>query len=306
MSEGEIEMKTKELVRVFSLLLKLEELIGERAWRFYEELITEKRALWLQENRKNYASIDSQLERAFKAFYEGKLGLNLKRDCELIEASEKRIIARWRNPCPVLEACKALGLDTKKVCKLCYEGPARAFMKRIAPNVFFSRNYSHLRPRANSCEEVLELVSQAEWMERFLKEESINGELIKTGEVKSVEQAAREVGCERSEIIKSLVLVDEKSLPVVFIVRGDCKLDLSKARQIAGVVRFASPSEVLELTGFEVGGVPPLGHYCRLYVDAKVLEKESVYGGGGDSEHLLKLSTNEFKRFNARFVEVAK
>jgi tRNA(adenine34) deaminase len=67
---------------------------------------------------------------------------------------------RWRNPCPTLEACQKLGLDTQVVCKLAYEKPVQAMLSRLDPRLKFTRNYGALRPVSPYCEESIELIDR--------------------------------------------------------------------------------------------------------------------------------------------------
>ena len=55
---------------------------------------------------------------------------------------------------------------------------------------------------------------------------------------------------------------------------------------------------VLELTGFEVGGVPPFGHNhtIRTLVSARVLAFSEVYTGGGAHNRVLKVAPSEILR----------
>jgi len=63
------------------------------------------------------------------------------------------------------------------------------------------------------------------------------------------------------------------------IVDGESKVSLEKIKRHFGEVRLATPEEVRKITGFEVGGVPPVGIEVKTTVDPKVLENEFVIGG---------------------------
>jgi len=56
--------------------------------------------------------------------------------------------------------------------------------------------------------------------------------------------------------------------------------------------------QVVELTGYPVGGVPPFGHRSTIPVllDRSVLALAVIYGGGGDDRTMLKISTRELLR----------
>ncbi|MCD6403685.1 MAG: hypothetical protein J7L59_00675 [Nanoarchaeota archaeon] len=91
-----------------------------------------------------------------KIFYEIYLGLKIGKDGEIVELCKSKLVTRWWNFCPVLEACKKLGLDMRIVCRLAYHRPVEFFLKHIDPRLRFDRNYEKIRPHAPYCEEIIE------------------------------------------------------------------------------------------------------------------------------------------------------
>jgi len=88
----------------------------------------------------------------------------------------------------------------------------------------------------------------------------------------TAEQAARAVGAQLGQIVKSLVFVtarDDGALePILCLVSGPNRVDLARLGAFIGRsdVRKASAREANELTGFVIGGIPPFGHERRLRV----------------------------------------
>ena len=86
------------------------------------------------------------------------------------------------------------------------------------------------------------------------------------------EEAARAVGAELGQIVKSLVFVAAadggEPDPVICLVSGPNRVDLARLAAVLGRpdVRRASAKEANELTGFVIGGIPPLGHPGRVRV----------------------------------------
>ena len=78
---------------------------------------------------------------------------------------------------------------------------------------------------------------------------------------RTVPEAARAVGCEQAQIVKSLVFRTASDGPLLVLVPGDRQVDLAKlAREAGEPVERAPAAWVRERTGFAVGGIPPLGH----------------------------------------------
>ena len=85
-------------------------------------------------------------------------------------------------------------------------------------------------------------------------------------------EAAAAVGAELGQIVKSLVFVsprDDGTLePILCLVSGPNRVDLNRLAAVLARadVRRATAREANELTGFSIGGIPPIGHTTRLRV----------------------------------------
>ena len=62
--------------------------------------------------------------------------------------------------------------------------------------------------------------------------------------------------------------------------------------------RIAEADEMMELTGYPVGGIPAFGYEATFLMDPKVLENEKVYSGGRSTTALTYMSTKEIQRVN--------
>ena len=133
----------------------------------------------------------------------------------------------------------------------------------------------------------------------------LNAEILEIGRpVKTVKQATRETGVKPRQVIKSLVVICEKE-PLLVIVDGESKVSMKKLEELFGNCRLAKPEEVKRLTGYEVGGVPPVGVPLRTIIDPKVLENEYVIGGGGAIDRLLRIEPKKIVEYQkAEIVEV--
>jgi len=78
-----------------------------------------------------------------------------KEDCLIVEMKEKKLVTRCKNKCPILDLSLFLGIDTKISCKRISEGPCKYFLRKMDKNIIFRRNYDHIRPYKNDCEETI-------------------------------------------------------------------------------------------------------------------------------------------------------
>jgi prolyl-tRNA editing enzyme YbaK/EbsC (Cys-tRNA(Pro) deacylase) len=119
--------------------------------------------------------------------------------------------------------------------------------------------------------------------------------------VKTVAQAAQALGVSPAQIAKSVVFMAEDR-PVVVLAPGDAKVvDRLVVDHVGGVrnrFRLARPAEVLEATGYPVGGVPPFGYPrpVRTLIESRLLENDRVIFGGGSDRALLEVAPDDVKR----------
>jgi prolyl-tRNA editing enzyme YbaK/EbsC (Cys-tRNA(Pro) deacylase) len=78
-------------------------------------------------------------------------------------------------------------------------------------------------------------------------------------------EAAVAVGAELGQIVKSLVFVipgGDGPEPLLCLVAGHNRVDLARLAAVTGAadIRRASAREAHDLTGFAIGGIPPIGH----------------------------------------------
>jgi prolyl-tRNA editing enzyme YbaK/EbsC (Cys-tRNA(Pro) deacylase) len=97
-------------------------------------------------------------------------------------------------------------------------------------------------------------------------------------------EAAAALGCELSEICKSLIFAAD-GVPVLVLMDGASRVDLDRVREALGAERVtrAKADVVRETTGYAIGGVPPFGHRTRTRVlaDRSLLDHDVVWAAAG-------------------------
>jgi prolyl-tRNA editing enzyme YbaK/EbsC (Cys-tRNA(Pro) deacylase) len=111
----------------------------------------------------------------------------------------------------------------------------------------------------------------------------------------TAESAALAVGAPQGSIVKSLIfLADEE--PLLVLVAGDQRADVKRLRAVLGLskrrLRIARLDEVLAHTGFEVGGVPPVGHKppLRTLIDSTLGRFETVWAAAGSANAVFPIA----------------
>jgi prolyl-tRNA editing enzyme YbaK/EbsC (Cys-tRNA(Pro) deacylase) len=115
----------------------------------------------------------------------------------------------------------------------------------------------------------------------------------------TAQAAALAIGCETSQIVKSLVFICDGAA-VLALVPGDRRADAAKiaAAAGAGYARMARPDEVVAATGFEPGAVAPFPapNVARVLLERELLLQEIVWIGAGTSRHMAGLAPMDLLR----------
>ena len=110
--------------------------------------------------------------------------------------------------------------------------------------------------------------------------------------------AARAVGCDVAQIVKSLVFVADGE-PVIALVSGADRLDPARLAAAVGatVVRRADGDEARAATGFAIGGVPPIGHArsMTILMDERLLTYDFVWAAAGLPDAVFKVPPRELQ-----------
>ncbi len=116
---------------------------------------------------------------------------------------------------------------------------------------------------------------------------------------KTADDAARAIGCDVGQIVKSLVFMADDR-PVMAFTSGSNLVDEAKLAEIVGAVSVhrATPEEARTATGFAVGGTPPFGHPERLtcVVDNDLLAWAQIWAAAGTPDSVFPLSPADLLR----------
>lgn len=141
-------------------------------------------------------------------------------------------------------------------------------------------------------------------IEEYLKAHDLINQGLKIHTFESsthtAEEAAELLQCRLSQIVKTIIIIvetEEKNIPMLVIVPGTKKLRQRAVRKLlkeqlnldAIDSRLATKDEVLTITGYPVGGVPPISLTITSLIDQDVPSEEIVFGGGGTSTSIIEI-----------------
>jgi prolyl-tRNA editing enzyme YbaK/EbsC (Cys-tRNA(Pro) deacylase) len=116
---------------------------------------------------------------------------------------------------------------------------------------------------------------------------------------KTAEDAARAIGCDVAQIVKSLVFMADDR-PVLALTSGRNRVNTAALARLTGasVVRRATPEEARWATGFAVGGTPPFGYpeSLRAFLDPELMSYDEVWAAAGTPDAVFPISPADLRR----------
>ena len=116
---------------------------------------------------------------------------------------------------------------------------------------------------------------------------------------RSAEEAARAVGCDVGQIVKSLIFEGRKShQPILVVASGANRVNENTlGRHVSEPVKMARADYVREKTGYVIGGVPPIGHPNQLktFIDEDLLQYTEIWAAAGTPQAVFKLTPDQLK-----------
>jgi len=142
-------------------------------------------------------------------------------------------------------------------------------------------------------------------LDEYIVAKNLNATIIEHEKsVKTVSEAVAALKCNPEDIIKSIVVLgkDKFKLSTFYLIllQGNRKIKTKKIKDILGIkdLALASPDQVKDITGYNIGDVPPISINLPVIIDEIALNKKFFFGGGGKSNQNLKISIEELLECN--------
>ncbi|MEW6084055.1 MAG: YbaK/EbsC family protein [Chloroflexota bacterium] len=117
---------------------------------------------------------------------------------------------------------------------------------------------------------------------------------------RTAQEAADRAGCELGQIVKSLIFKGKESnKPILVLTSGANRVDEKRISEYAGeAIGKADADFARAVTGFAIGGVPPIGHVEKIetYLDEDFLQYETVWAAAGTPNAIFELKTSDLQK----------
>ena len=114
---------------------------------------------------------------------------------------------------------------------------------------------------------------------------------------RTAQEAADRVGCQLGQIVKSLIFKGRTSNKgILVLTSGANRVDEAKIGQYIGeAIGRADADFVRSVTGFAIGGVPPIGHAqpIETYIDEDLMQFPIVWAAAGSPNAVFKLLSSD-------------
>jgi prolyl-tRNA editing enzyme YbaK/EbsC (Cys-tRNA(Pro) deacylase) len=151
-------------------------------------------------------------------------------------------------------------------------------------------------------------------LKKFIDENGVDAEQVFFDSLvdhkDSVLETIKGLGINFDDIVKTVVFIDQdKSIDegnaVVAIVPATSRVNRARLKELCNSrIKIAGSEEVLKLTGYPAGGVPPLGFKARFYMHTSLVGKQGIiYAGGGSAHALLKTKISQIIKYGNPLIE---
>jgi Cys-tRNA(Pro) deacylase len=126
---------------------------------------------------------------------------------------------------------------------------------------------------------------------------------------RTAQEAADRAGCELGQIVKSLIFQGKASgKPILVLTSGANRVDEKRISEYAAEsIRRADVDFVRTVTGFAIGGVPPIGHNQKMetYLDEDLQQYSFIWAAAGTPNSIFELTPSDLQKMtNGKTVEV--
>ena len=117
---------------------------------------------------------------------------------------------------------------------------------------------------------------------------------------RTAQEAADRAGCQLGQIVKSLIFRGKTSgNPILVLTSGVNRVDEKRISAYAGEsIGRADADFVRAVTGFAIGGIPPIGHAVGMetYLDEDFLPYETIWAAAGTPNAIFELKTRDLQK----------
>ena len=135
----------------------------------------------------------------------------------------------------------------------------------------------------------------AAFIQNYLRGQGLDIAVVEFAQsTKTAQEAAEVMGCQVAQIAKSIIFRGEASgRGILVVTSGKNRVCEQKVAALAGEVPGkANAAFVREVTGFAIGGVPPMAHAQEMtvFIDEDLMAEETLWAAAGTPNSMFPLT----------------
>ena len=133
------------------------------------------------------------------------------------------------------------------------------------------------------------------FIQNYLREQGLDIQVVEFKEsTKTAQEAADVLGCRVDQIAKSIIFRGaETGRGILAVTSGKNRVCEQKVAALAGeALGKANAAFVREVTGFAIGGVPPMAHAqeLKVFIDKDLMAQDTVWGAAGTPNSMFPMT----------------
>ena len=142
------------------------------------------------------------------------------------------------------------------------------------------------------------LSSSAQCVQKALSEKGMNFKVVELpSSTRTAVEAAQTIGCDVAQIVKSLIFrTKESKQPILVLASGVNRVN-EKAifSHIGELLERADADFTRDVTGFAIGGIPPVGHKAKIktFIDEDLLKLGTLWAAAGTPNAVFSLDSQK-------------
>jgi prolyl-tRNA editing enzyme YbaK/EbsC (Cys-tRNA(Pro) deacylase) len=143
------------------------------------------------------------------------------------------------------------------------------------------------------------LLNSAQRVQNALKQKDFDCKVMELpSSTRTAQDAATSIGCEISQIVKSLIFkTKDTGRPVLVLASGVNRVNEKTVElYLSEKIIKADAEFTREITGFAIGGIPPVGHKQTIeliFIDQDLLRFDSVWAAAGTPNAVFNMHSKD-------------
>lgn len=140
------------------------------------------------------------------------------------------------------------------------------------------------------------LSKSAQSVQDALSKKGIDAQVVELpASTRSAEEAAKTIGCEVAQIVKSLIFrTKHTNKPILVLASGVNRVNEKLiANAVGEEIVKADADFTRDVTGFAIGGIPPVGHKQKIetFIDQDLLKFKELWAAAGTPNAVFRLDS---------------